>query len=436
MSTRTELQKALTTTGDGAALVTDSLDPALWEELLKLQPLAQLLEVQQAEAKVHEYKVRSSHPMGWFEGEATPANNKNSVYATKTVATKIQRAWGSVTGFAQAMDERFVNALATELEGTLEGISNLFEYSVLWGTSNDIGFTGDAYQYSGILPRVFAYAPANVIDGGGNKITLDDLDAAIAKAAAFRGVQNDQRAWFMGLRMKQVVDGLQTRVQIPLTTAELAEGRLVMSAYGRAGILETDYVVPAGATSVGSPTATSAAGGSLTASTTYHYKISSITAFGEQEASASFNGTTGAGEGTLDLAWTADANAKLYMIFRGSSSSNQVLIDIIPALTYDANGTVNGSVETYSDTGAKTPITQVKPLLTGEQNIVLANLNPRRGLSVMGKIDDMGRPIDNVWSFVELARTKDSWDYMLKSYQTLKLVYPNLFSCIRHVTVS
>lgn len=430
----THLRKALTSSGDGAALVPYDLDDMLHEELLKLQPLAELMDVLPAGGKTHEYNVRSSHPYAWFEGEATPANAKNSVYARKTVQTKIQRIWGSVTGFAQSVDEAFIDALATELEGSVEGMSNVLEYGMLWGCANDIGFTGDAYQYSGIVPRIFAYAPANVIDAGGNKITLPDLDGAIEKAAGFRGVRTDPKLWLMSMGMKQVVDGLQTAVQLPLTQAELQDGKIVMSAYAETPIMESDFVKPA-ATST-SPTDLAAAeddGAGTLAADEYFYNISSITLFGEQVAGTETSVTTVGGGDAVDLTWTADANAVLYLIWRGlaTGNANLQLLDIIPALTYDAAGTVNGTVATYKDTGAKTPIA-VKPLSAGEENIVLVNRNSSRGAAFLGKVDDMGRPIDNLFRYVELALVKDTYDYMVKGYLAARLVHPNLVAVVRH----
>jgi hypothetical protein len=436
MPAKTALRKALTTTGDGAALLPYDLDPVLGEELLKLQPLFQLIQVVQAEAKTHEYNVRTSHPMGWFEGEATPANPKNGAYQRKTVSLKIARIWGSVTGFAQAMDERFIDALATELEGSLEGVADLQEFSSLWGTADDIGFSGDAFQYSGIMPRLFKFAPGNIIDAAGAKISLDHLDQALAKVRAYRGVSSDPLIWLVGLRMKQIIDGLQTKIQIPLTSVSLGDGQIKMDAYGGAGFFESDYVVPEDtSTSPVDLAGAGAVGGSLAPNTTYHYRIASVTAYGEQVAAADAQVATGAGDGSVDLTWTADTNALLYYIFRGSANNNHQLLDIIAAKTYDANGTVNGTVATYTDDGSKTPVA-VKPLNTGEQNIPLINLNPRRGVALMGKIDDMGRPVDNLWSFIELARTKDTFDYMLKSYQAMRLCYPNLISVVRHVKLA
>jgi len=431
-----QLQKALTTSGDGEALVPTDFDQSLYEELLKMQPLAMALDVIQAEGKTHEYKVKTSHPLAWFEGETGKGSNQNGAYQRKTVMLKIQRIWGSVTGFAQAVDEAFIDALEEEVSGALEGFSNLIEFSVMWGASNDIGFSGDAYQYSGIIPRIFAYAPTNVVDAGGDKITLPDLDEALDIATAYRQVKNDPKMWIMSQRMKTVVDGLQTKVQIPLTQAELADGKIVMDAYGRTPIFESDYLAPAAVTTSPTPGGAIAAGGTLPDGT-YTYKLASITMYGEQVASAaSGNFVAGSGNNKANLTWTADANAKSYMVFRKlSTDSVYSLIDIIAAKTYDADGIVNGTVAAYTDDGSKSLIA-VKPLAAGEQNILLLNMSPRRGASFVGKVDDMGRRVDNLLSFIELARTKDSYDFFLKSYHALRVVYPNLFTLVRHCKLS
>lgn len=432
----THLRRALESGGDGAALNPYDLDPMLHEELLKLQPLAQMLDIIQAEGKTHEYSLRSSHPNAWFEGESTPANPTNSVYARKSVQLKIQRIWGSVTGFAQAVDEAFVDALATELSGSVEGMSNTLEFGALWGAaSGESRWTGDAYQYSGILPLLFFEQPGNVVDGGGNKIALADLDEAMALATGFRGVRGDPKMWMMSLRMRQVVDGLQTAVQIPLTQSELDDGKIVMRNYDGVPIFETDYVAPASVST--SPTDLAAVeddGAGALGADQYFYNISSVTLYGEQVAGTEANVTITGGSDAVDLTWTADPSAYAYMIWRGlaTGNANLQLLDIIPAKTYDAAGTVNGTVATYKDTGARTP-KAIKPLSAGEEQIVLINRNSERGAAFVGKVDDMGRPIDQLFRFVELARVKDTYDYMLKGYLALRLINPELVSVVRHV---
>lgn len=430
-----ELKKALLTSVSGSALIPEDLDSVLHEELLKLQPLAEILDVVQAEGKTHEYNVRSSHPQGWFEGETTPMAQQSGTYTRATVQLKIARIWGGVTGFGQAVTEAYINALETEIMGAVEGMADVFEYGLMWGIADDIGFTGDAYQYSGIIPRLLKYAPTNVVDAGGNKVELADLDSAIAKTT-FRRTRTDPRMWVMGVQMKQVADGLQTKVQIPLTQVELADGKIAMSAYDNIPIWESDFIVPQSTST--SPTLADAiaAGGSL-ANGDYNYKISSITIYGEQVVSAASGGVTaGTGNNKTNLTWTADTNAKSYMIWRqDGGSGDYTLLDIIPAKTYDSAGTVNGVVEAYTDDGTKTKIA-VKPLETGEQNILLLNYNPARGASFVGMVDDMGQQTGKILSYVELARTKDSYDFFLKSYHALRLIHPNLVSLVRHAKLA
>lgn len=433
MATLTELKKALTTTGGGDGLLPYDLDQTLHDELIKLQPLAQLLDIIQAEGKTHEFRVRSAHPQAWFEGEETGASVQSGSYIRKTVQLKIQRIWGSVTGFAQKVDEKFINALAEEINGSIQGVADLMEYGVLFGTADDQSFTGDAYQYSGILPIIYKNAVGNVIDGGGVKVTLDMMDAALAKARVYRQLRNDPYLWMLGTRMKQVVDGLQTKVQLPLQSVSLADGKIVMAGYAGAPLLESEYLVPADTSTSPATTGVVAAGGSL-ADGTYTYKISSVTMYGEQVAgTASANVVAATTNHTANLSWTADANAKLYMIWRNVAAGVFGLVDIINAKTYDAAGLVNGNRTTYSDDGTKTFISGVKPLATGEQIITLLNINPARGAAFAGMVDDMGNQIDRLISFVELARTKDSYDYFLKGYMTLRNVYANVHSVIRHV---
>jgi hypothetical protein len=312
-------------------------------------------------------------------------------------------------------------------------MADLIEFGALYGCADDIGFTGDALQYSGLLPRLYAGAPANVIDAGGDKISLDDLDNAVATALRWRQTRNDPAVWFMGIRMKQVVEGLQTKVSMPIQGVVLGDGKIEMPAYYRRPIYETDYVSPASVSTSPAITATlKVDSNAAIPAGTYTYQMSSVTAFGEQAVGTASAGVAVDGTHTkVDLSWTADPAAKLYLIWRKLAAGAYYLVDIIPALTYDANGIVNGTKATYTDAKAA-GISQVKPLLAGEEHIVLANVMPQRGGAFLGKIDDMGRPIDKLVSFVELARTKDSFDYFLKAYMALRLVYPNVVAEIRH----
>jgi hypothetical protein len=442
----TEITKALTSS-TASALIPENLDPVLKDELLNLAPLLELLDIAPAEGKTHEYNVASSHPSGWFEGEAATASVQSGTYTRKTVQMKIIRIWGEVTGFAQRVTARFINALEREIMNSLEGMADAMEFMLFYGCAGDYDWTGDAYQASGILPIVYSEVPTNVHDFAGAKVTLAALDTMLYDIGRYRGVRNDPRLFVMGLKMKQVVDGLQTKVQLPLSNAELLDGRIVMRAYGDTPIYEAYNVTPQGTTT--SPTvstATPASGGAFAAAD-YDWQIASVTSEGEQVAGTAVGATTLTLNQKATLAWTADANAKSYMIFRQDGGTGDFkLIDIIAAKTYGATGVVTGTVASYEDLGSATGVSQVTPLASGEEIIVALNINPERGLGIRTLADDMGLPAGDgdispdggsgyMFNFVELARTKDAYAYFIKTYVAPRLVHPNLVSVTRNVKI-
>ena len=427
-----ELKQAMTS-ADASALIPEDIDPILYDELKKLQPLVNLVDVEQADGKVHQIVVRGSHPQGWFEGEGTRGTAKKASYVRKAVTLKIARLWGSVTGFAQKVTERFINLLMAEIDAQLEGMSDLLEYSLLYATGDESGFTGDAYQTTGILPTVYKYAPENVFDANGATITLPMLDELIGAITKYRGTKNDPRVFLMSLNMRQVVDGLQTKISMNLTNVEIADGRFVMAAYGGTPIYETDYMAPTD-TSPDVTAGVSAESGVLPAGD-YEYRLSKVTMYGEQVAGVASASVNLAAAGAIDLAWTGADDAVLYMVWRREGGAGEFdLVDIIPGLTYDADGLPNGVVEAYTDNGSKPAIDRVHPLEDGQELIAIVNTNPRRGVSFLGLVDDMGRPAGTLVRFVELARTKDSYDFFLKSYFAVAMKYSNMAAVLRRVT--
>ena len=431
---QTMLRKALTS-ADTANLRSEDLDPILHEELVEKQPLLSLFDIEQAQGKVHEYRKISSHPKGWFEGESTPANAREGSYSRETVQLKILRNWGEVTGFNQAVTARDLDILALEIDLSLQGVADIIEWSTLFGCADDQGFTGDPYMYSGILPYIYNnVSSTNVIDGGGNKLTLAELDAMI-DVIDYRGTDGDPKFFIMANNMKQVADGLQTQVQMNIQSAQLFDGKITMGTYDSLPIFTTNMVKSSnsGVTNLAAVEGSDVTSGA--ANSEYGYRVSSITFEGEQVAVAEATVTPTA-DYDVDLTWTADPNAYAYMIWREpAAGGGHDLRDIIPAKTYDGNGTVSGNVESYTDAdfSASSVNEYVQCLETDEQMIILANASNRNGASYLGMVDSMGAQIDSMVSYVPLARTKDSYDFMLKSYLTMKVVNPALFAVLRHV---
>jgi hypothetical protein len=433
---QTMLRKALTS-ADTANLRSEDLDPVLHEELVEKQPLLSLFDVEAASGKVHEFRKISSHPKGWFEGESTPANAREGSYSRETVQLKILRNWGEVTGFNQAVTAKDLDILALEIDLSLQGLADIIEWSTLYGVADDEDFTGDPYMYTGLLAKIYSDASANVVDGGGNKLTLAELDSML-DLIDYRGTEGDPKFFIMSNAMKQISDGLQTQVQMNIQSAQLFDGKITMGTYDGIPIFKTNMVKSSdsGVTGLAAANGTNVTSGAANAE--YGYRVSSITFAGEQVAVAEAAVTPTANYSVV-LSWTADADAYAYMIWREpAAGGGHDLRDIIPAKTYDSAGTVSGNVTGYTDTdfSASSVNEYVQCLETGEQMIILANASNRNGASYMGMVDSMGASISSMVSYVPLARTKDSYDFMLKSYLAMKIVNPLLFSVLRHVKLA
>jgi len=133
---------------------------------------------------------------------------------------------------------------------------------------------------------------------------------------------------------EQVVSGQLT---FEPTTAELAQ--LLPWILNAATVTGTGSAVVAPA----APSATIASGGTLIASTTYYYKISSINAFGESLPGTEVSAAASGGNLKVNLAWTAATGATGYKIYRGTAAgAENVLVALV----------MGQSTAAYTDLGA------------------------------------------------------------------------------------
>lgn len=422
------ITKALqVTTGSGANLIPEDLNPVIAEYMARISPLWSLVAKRRANGKTHEYVRRTGIPTARFEGELTDPAYVSNVYDRPSAQLKILRVSGGVSGFQQAASARFTNALAQEIDGSIEGITQLIEWSLMYGNKND------AYQFDGLEAQMLADATARKsVNSGGNildvdgVIALSHLDAMIDAVRKYRQTQRDRIAFMASTGMISKISGLQTRVSRTVNQVEF-EGGFRMTTYRDVPIIPTSYLTPESTTTSPAVTATIAAGGSLPAAT-YHYRIASVTDLGEQLAGASDDATSATTNNTADLTWTADPNALLYKIYRGSSATadDMSLIAVIAAKTYAADGSVNGMVASWSDTGTATAITSMKPLSSGEETLTLVNLDQasERGLSVVGMMSPLGDPVDTFVSFFPLATRKSAYEYVLEAFMAAIVTQP------------
>lgn len=422
------LTKALKiTTNGGDNLTTEDLEPAIYEYLGKVSPLFSMLPKRQANGITHSFVRRTAIPRAEFAGELTEPNFQASTYDRQGADLKIMRISGGVSGFQQSVSEEFVNALDSEITGSLEGLAETLEWSVLYANAADVKqFNGiEAYVQNSSVANKSLSAGGSILDVDG-VIALSHLDSMLDAVSKYRMARSDQYAFLATPDMISKVSGLQTRINREVQSIEY-EGGFRLASYRGVPIIQTGYLSPAATTTSPTVAATIGAGGSLPAAT-YYYAISSVTIAGEQIVGTADDAVSATTNNTANLAWTADPNALLYKIWRGTSSNadDLQLLTTIPALTYDSTGAVNGVVNSYADAGTITPTAAIHPLSTGEQSIWLINLNAERGYNLAGMLSPLGEKTREYFKFVPLATRKSALEYMIEGFLTGYTAYPEL----------
>jgi hypothetical protein len=221
------------------------------------------------------------------------------------------------------------------------------------------------------------------------------------------------------------VSGLQTRISRTVQQVEFEGGFRFASYRGIPLVPATNLTHTAASPTL---TATIAAGGAL-ATQAWYYSIASVTENGEQLCSAEATATSATTNNKVNLTWTADANAKLYKIYRGSTTgiANHFLLAVIPAKTYDGDGALSTNVAAWSDDGSLTPSAVIKPTATsGDEQIFLINMSNERGYGVVGKMSPLGERTDQFFSYIPLATRKSAYEFMIEGFLAGIARYPEL----------
>lgn len=432
------LTKALMNTTDQSLLIPEDLSPIIHGLLEEEFPLWNLVGREQAQGPIHEYRVRASLPGAWFQGELADSDFRSATYTNREVRLKIVRSWGGVSSFMQKMSQRFVNALEEAIQTAVLGYANTLEYSLLYSD-----YTADSFQSDGITAQIrdHSIASKSYTDGGNvyhvnAALTLTHLDNMLDRTASYRNSAGDTRVIIASREMISRISGLQTRVTREVRTVTY-EGGFEMETYRGVPLLASDLVAPANTTTSPALSAAASAGGTLTDGAKY-YAISSVTLGGEQKPSASATATTATTNNSVTLTWTADPNAKLYYIWKGTTATvaDMTLLGVVKALTYDSSGNVNGAVASFIDDGSYTANAAFTPLTAGEQLFIVNISRNERGVKLMGAVSPLGDPIDDYVTFTPLATTNAAFRFMIEGFMGYKVPYPTLNGIIRRAALS
>lgn len=445
-----ELRKALTVAGGGSNLVHEDIEASVRADLQVKSPLVAFLPVVPATGTTHTVVKRTARGGGaWAEGEMTAPSYSNTTPARRNVTVKILRTAGAVSGFQQAASRTFTDSLAGEIEGASDDFRELLEFMAMYGTADEnVGFTGDAYQFNGIYPWILKDAPTTTLfDKRGAKIALSDLDDAMdVTVNKYQNLKGGKWFWMMSSNMNSTVSGLQALIQRQVTRIQF-EGGFEMESYRGIPIIQSGFVAPNSLTASVAGLGATAAGSGSVAAGTYRYRIAAITLYGEQVASDAASVSQSGGDKQTNLSWTANAEAKLYAIYRttkdaADSLTNFQLLDIIAAKAYDSTGAVTANVATYTDDFTLTRKANAKPLglynssSMAQESIFLVYLDQMNGASLAvlpPTIGDTygGDPTKNLIRYSEIPVATSSYAFRLESFQTLQIPDAKVCAAIR-----
>lgn len=446
----TDIQEALTAAG-AAPLVAKRISPVLVEYQRRYAPLVAALPSTKWDSTVYYFNKRVSLPGGGFVtdgGAYNQGNPSTSNYNQENFQIRLLQSIGAVTGYAQAVTTNLIGDLrAREIEGAARGLYWDMETALLWGSeaatsagpapqfdgldvicssfssttytttaSTNPGVGGGSVDnWNGAGPGGWAGAAGNkwidgqdqnAIDAAGASLSLGTLDLVIdlVESNVAEPVENSEWMFLMSPSANSRLSQLLINQQRFVDQVEIASG-LIVPTYRGIPVVKTSFLSPRtnvfGNITVAASSGTAAGTPALTASTAYYYKVSAVMSrFGEIQASASANATTGSSS-TLAMDITLpstlvgpeNSTPTHYKVYRGSSSSNHALIGMVDAHYYDTNGVYRTTTHVIDSGSALAPYdgtnapasgsvgyfysnSNMKPLTGGAQSIYLMSRDP------------------------------------------------------------
>jgi hypothetical protein len=424
------VQKALTSAAArGEALTPESLEQLITNAVVRLSPELAMVSPIGIAAKYHSFNRMTTLPSpGGAIGEGATTPTRFSRYERAVRELKVIRRKGAVTNFLQDASREYIDAAAVEMENHLVAhVNDMVTYLV---HGNDLA---DQYQFPG-WDRFIATNRINEAVGGVVPTTLGFLDNMIDLNTERQGAGH-RKAFLMSPQMLSKVSALLTNVRLNqgLTAGGLTQvdvnGGWRLNAYRDIPIIQSAQTRPKVA-NFAVATATATTGGALPATTPYYFRVSKVTWDGESLPSAQVTRTTGASVNThtITLSWTAQADAVLYKIYAGTSTGDLKLHSVIPAFTYDADGTPTGSVGNFVFTTATASASVPshmqadRPLVpTGgvaPEMVALIDLDEVQGLGKYVYTNTAGSRFKGLVTMEPLARTDDFLPFLIKTYGT------------------
>lgn len=465
---QTLIRKALdssvgATTVAASPLIAQKLEKIITNTVVRLAPEMAVIGAEYDPQKLHEYNQLTALPAaGGFMGEGAVTPTYNATYARKSVTLKVVRRKGAVTNFLQDASKNYIDAAAAEMENHLQAHVYDVIAGLEWGNAD-----ANQYAYDGLDKIIATNRVQNAI-GGAVPSTLGFLDDMIDANLEKQGGQH-KKVILLSPKMQSLVSRLLTNVRLnqdsgPGLGVVEVEGGWRLASYRDIPLLPVSGMSPKGTMGTVS-TATATSGGTV-ADGTYVFRVAYVDYNGESEASAAASQAAGGGNtSTVTLSWTAVTGALYYKVYCTNSTSGLELLKVVlPAVTYDAAGTVVANVTgavftttpssanptcTLSATGGVTtgPTASVptgmqldKPLVsTGgikPECAVLWDLDKYQGLGKVPYTNAGGDRFNGLVTMVPLAVTDDNIPFLIRSYLAMCPAFEATSCMVRNLRVS
>lgn len=428
---RSLIRKALDSSASvGQSLIPQKLEQVITNTILRLSPELAMVTPRFDNQKFHEFNRLTSLPAaGGGMGENAVTPTRNSTYARDQVQMKIIRRKGSVTNFLQDSSAKYIDASAAEMENHL--LTHAFDLAtyILHGNAD-----ADSYTFSGVDHFV---STNRIQEAAGTAVptNLTFLDNMIDENLERQGAMHD-KAFLMSARMLSKISSLLTNVRLSqgLTGGGLTQvdfnGGWRLNAYRDIPIIVTSALRPK-QTMTTIVTSALATGGALSDGT-YYIRVAPVTYNGEELASAEVSQVLSAGTAVqgIRITWTAFPGALYYRVYVGTSTgiANTTLKKVISAFTYDANGTITGTVGQYDYlnatlSGVTASMAKDQPFVAvggvPPETIMFVDLDEYQGLGKLPYTNTAGSKFNGLVTINPLAITDDDLPFLIKSYCAL-----------------
>lgn len=417
------LQKALTSaTNVGEALIPQKLEQIITNVMVRLSPEIAVIEPEYDAQKFHEFnRVTSLPAAGGAMGEAAVTPTYRSTFQRAQVQMKVIRRKAAVTNFLQDSSKKYVDAAAAELENHL--LSHAYDLAsyILYGNAS-----ANAYTFDG-LDTLIETNRVNTVQGGAAVSALNVFDEMIDRNMSKQGAKHNKvfvMSPYMLSRLSQLITQTNVRLNVEMKQVEI-KGGWVVESYRGIPILASSACRPTGSKMTLSVTAVTGSGFSAN----HYFRIAPVTWDGEQIASDEQTLTVSSGTKDAKLDWTAYTGALFYKIYAGSTSGALKLIRVLPAFTYDSDGTITGNVTTVtlSSGSAGSEVTSamaddVPLVITNSipmETVFLWDLDKYQGLGKFPYTNSGGSKMNGLVTIQPLAQTDDDIPFLIKTYGAL-----------------